>query len=142
MLLHLFVINSLSFRQGALITGVKILAKKSARTLISLALLLWPASSALAATIASQDAAAHFGQMATVTGRAFVTLTPSGEVYLDLDGQGDKAPLSAYVSRWNRPRFQNLSSLNGQIVEISGRIGVFRARPEIFLQDPGQILVK
>lgn len=114
------------------------------KTLISLALL--PASlavsPALADPIASRDAASHMGETATVKGRAFITVMPSGEVYLDLDGQGDGAPLSAYVSRWNRPRFQNLSNLNGRTVEISGRIGVFRARPEIFLQYPEQLTVQ
>ena len=114
------------------------------KTLISLALL--PASLAvspvLADPIASRDAAGHMGETATVKGRASITVMPSGEVYLDLDGQGDSAPLSAYVSRRNRPKFPDLSGLNGRIVEISGRIGVFRARPEIFLEDPGQVAVQ
>ena len=115
-----------------------------AKRLIQLVLLsaLPAASPALADPIASRDAASHIGEIATVKGRVSVTVMPSGEVYLDLDGQGDNAPLSAYVSRWNRPRFGNLSGLAGRTVEISGRIGAFRARPEIFLQDPGQIIAR
>jgi len=116
-------------------------------TRIRLARLVLPlaaffASPALADAIASQDAASHIGESATVKGRVSITFMPSGEVYLDLDGQGDNAPLSAYVSRWNRPRFQDLARLDGRMVEISGWIGAFRARPEIFLQDPGQITTK
>ena len=80
--------------------------------------------------------------MATVKGRVSVTFMPSGEVYMDVDGQGDNAPLSAYISRWNRPRFGDLTRLDGRRVEISGRIGVFRARPEIFLRNPEQLTVE
>lgn len=117
------------------------LTKISAKTLISLTLLpaCLAASPAFADPIASRDAASHIGEIATVKGRVSVTMMPSGEVYLDLDGQGDSALLSAYVSRWNRPKFQDFSRLSGQTIEIFGRIGVFRARPEIFLYDPGQI---
>jgi hypothetical protein len=64
---------------------------------------------------------------------------PSGEVYIDLDGRGDNAPFTGYISRWNRSKFQNLSSLDGKLVELSGRIGTFRFHPEIFLQDPDQL---
>ena len=109
---------------------------------LALALAALSASPALADAIASQDAASHIGERASVKGRVSITFMPSGEVYLDLDGQSDSAPLSAYISRWNRPRFQDLARLDGRMVEISGLIGAFRARPEIFLQEPGQIAVK
>jgi hypothetical protein len=70
-----------------------------------------------------------------------VQRTGSGEIYLDLAGRGDGAPVSAYVSRWNAARFPDLDGLDGKIVAVSGAIGSFRYRPEIFLTDPGQIAV-
>ena len=106
--------------------------------LISLALLLavWPAS---AKPLDARDASRHVGETAKVRGRATLTFMPSGEVYIDLDSRGDNAPLTGYISRWNRSKFQNLSSLDGKLVELSGRIGTFRFHPEIFLQAPDQL---
>ena len=67
---------------------------------------------------------------------------PSGEIYLDLAGRGDNAPLSAYVSRWNAARFANIADLDGKMVAITGAIGTFRYKPEIFLTSPSQIAVR
>jgi hypothetical protein len=115
---------------------------RSAMTLIKTLIFLPAAllaSPALAEPIASRDAAAHVGETVTVKGRASFDLMPSGEIYVDLDGQGDNAPISGYISRWNRGNFQYISNLDGKVVTISGRIAIFRDRPEIFLFDPAQI---
>ena len=115
-----------------------------AKTLISLALLSasLAGTPALADPIASKDAVRYVGETATVYGRATLTFMPSGAIYIDLDGRNDSAPLSGYISRWNRPRFQDMSALNGKEIALSGRIDTFRGRPEIVLQDPGQIAAK
>jgi hypothetical protein len=103
--------------------------------------LIVAAGPACAETIRARDAIDYIGETATVKGRASIQRMGSGEIYLDLDGRGDSAPLSAYVSRWNASRFFDVDDLNGRIVEITGEIGTFRYRPEIFLTDPGQIAV-
>jgi hypothetical protein len=99
------------------------------------------AGSACAETIRAGDAISHIGETATVEGRASIERMGSGEIYLDLEGSGDQAPLSAYISRWNAARFPDIGHLNGKIVAITGEIGMFRYRPEIFLTGPGQIAV-
>ena len=115
--------------------------KSSIKRLIALALLAaW--SSPASAAIPSKDAVRHIGQTVTVSGRATLTVMPSGEVYIDLDGQGENAPLAGYVSRWNRNNFQNLRAFNGKVIQIRGQIATFRDQPQIFLRDPSQIRVK
>jgi len=109
--------------------------------LVSLVLLGFAPAQASAMAIWATDAPDHVGQTATVVGKASVQRMPSGEIYLDLQGRGDDAPLSAYVSRWNASRFPDIAGLDGQWVAIRGPIGAFRYRPEIFLTDPGQIAV-
>jgi len=110
------------------------------KTLLAALLLLpLPPGPALAQTIAAQDAPAYFGRSVTVVGRARVQTMASGEIYLDLEGKGDGAPISAYVSRWNAGRFWDIGRLDGKRVAVRGEIGSFRYRPEIFLADPGQI---
>jgi len=100
------------------------------------------AAPASAQTIRPQDAIAHIGETATVEGRAHIQKMPSGEIYLDLAGRGDDAPISGYVSRWNAAQFPDIASLDGKRVAITGMIGSFRYRPEIFLTDLGQISAK
>jgi len=70
---------------------------------------------------------------------AALTFMRSGEVYIDLDGHGEGAPVTGYISRWNRAKFQRLSALQGKVIEMSGRIATFRGQPELFLQTPAQI---
>jgi hypothetical protein len=106
-----------------------------------LALALPAATPALAETIPAEAAPFHYGQIATVVGRASIQRMPSGEVYLDLEGRGDGAPVSAYVSRWNAERFPDIANLDGKLVAITGEIDIFRYRPEIFLTNASQIAV-
>ena len=111
------------------------------KMLLAAVLLLPLSDAALAETIPAQEAANHWGETATVVGRASVHKMGSGEIYLDLEGRGDDAPVSAYVSRWNAGPFWDAANLDGKLVAIRGEISFFRGRPEIFLTDPGQIAV-
>jgi hypothetical protein len=106
-----------------------------------LAVFLFPAmtGSAWCETIPARDAPDYYGQSVTVVGRANVQRMGSGEIYLDLGGSGDGAPVTAYVSRWNAGQFFDIGRLDGKLVAVSGDIGSFRYRPEIFVTDPGQI---
>ena len=112
------------------------------RSVLFLIALMLAAAPACAETIPAEDANRHMGETATVEGRASIQKMASGEIYLDLDGRGDGAPLSAYISRWNAARFAGIGELDGKVIAITGAIGSFRYRPEIFLTDPDQIAVK
>jgi hypothetical protein len=90
----------------------------------------------------ADQAAAHIGETATVEGRLSISRTSAGETYLDIGGSGSAAPFSAYVSRGNSGKFQDMDKLNGQNVQVTGQISTFRGKPEIFLTDPGQIAIK
>jgi hypothetical protein len=87
----------------------------------------------------ADQAKAHIGEVATVQGRASMSRTAAGEIYLDIGGSGDGAPVSAYISRQNAGKFLDAAKLDGKDVQITGRISTFRGRPEIFLTDPNQL---
>jgi hypothetical protein len=106
-----------------------------------LALALPVVTQAFAETIPAEEAPAYYGQTATVVGRVSIQRMPSGEIYLDLQGRGDDAPVSAYVSRWNAGRFSDIATLDGKMVAVTGEISDFRYRPEIFLTSASQIAV-
>jgi hypothetical protein len=105
-------------------------------------LLIFVAVPAFGDPIRAKDATAHVGETATVEGRAGIYRMPSGEIYLDLDGSDQNAPVSGYISRWNATRFPDVGDLNGKTVDITGTITTFRKRPEIFISDPSQIAAK
>jgi hypothetical protein len=105
------------------------------------ALLALPGS-AWGAPLPADQAQAHIGEIATIQGRAHVQRTRDGETYLYVGGTGPAAPFSAYVSRWNAVKFQDVDHLDGKEVQITGLISTFRHKPEIFLTDPGQIAAK
>src|SRR4051812_37531764 len=100
------------------------------KILLAAVLLLPLCDAGLAETIPAQNAPGHWGEAATVVGRASVQRMGSGEIYLDLEGQdgdqGDGAPVSAYVSRWNAGLFLDAASLDGKVIAISGDISGFR----------------
>jgi hypothetical protein len=118
----------------------------SVETFAMTASLIFSASIALivaqGGAIKADQARAHIGQTATVEGRVSVSKTPAGEAYLDIGGDGASAPFSAYVSRTNSAKFQDVEKLDGKNVQITGQISTFRGKPEIFLTDPTQIAVK
>lgn len=92
--------------------------------------------------LSADQAKGHVGESATVEGKVSVQRTRDGETYIRVDGQGTEAPMSAYVSRWNKVKFQDVDKLDGMNVQITGRISTFRGKPEIFLTDPSQISAK
>jgi len=93
-------------------------------------------------TLSADQALAHVGETATIEGKVSVQRTRDGETYIRVDGQGSDAPMSAYVSRWNKSKFQDVDKLDGKKAQITGQISTFRGKPEIFLTDPGQITAK
>lgn len=111
------------------------------KTVLISSLLLSGLMPAFAGTISARDAPGYYGRSATVVGRASVQRMASGEIYIDLEGTGDGAPVSAYVSRWNAARFSGLADIDGKLVAVRGEIGSFRYRREIFLTDSNQIAV-
>src|ERR1044071_6424092 len=89
-----------------------------------LAVFLSPAMAAPAwgETIPANAAPDHYGQSVTVVGQASVERMTSGEIYLDLGGSGDGAPVTAYISRWNAGQFFDIGRLDGKLVAIRGDI--------------------
>jgi hypothetical protein len=99
------------------------------------------AASVCGTPLRADQVEARVGETATVQGRASMERTRAGEIYLDVGGTGEGAPVSAYISRWNAAKFPDVAKLDGGCVQITGRISTFRGRPEIFLTDPSQIAI-
>ena len=73
-------------------------------------------------TLSADQARAHVGETATVEGKVSIQRTRDGETYIHVDGNGPDAPMSAYVSRWNKGKFQDVDKLDGKNARITGQI--------------------
>jgi hypothetical protein len=90
--------------------------------------------------IADTDAAAHVGQVATVEGLvANVFVSSKGICFLDFEGAYPNEVFSGVVFSSSAARFGNLTTYRGKRVQITGQIRLYKGKPEIILESPGQL---
>jgi hypothetical protein len=112
------------------------------RTALAFFLLL-VAAPAFAADIAAKDAAAHIGQLATVVGVVDnVHQSRSNMIFIDIGGAYPNNAFSAVVLAKDVGKFPNLLPLKGKRVGISGKIEIYRNKPEIVLQRADQLKMR
>jgi hypothetical protein len=98
---------------------------------------------AVAADIAVKDAAAHVGQMATVVGMVDnVHRSRSNMIFVDMGGSYPNNAFSAVVLAKDAGKFPNLMPLKGRKVGISGKIEIYRNKPEIVLHTADQVKMR
>lgn len=86
------------------------------------------------------DAPAHVGQVASVRGllvKAYTSKT--GTVFLDFCQSYKNCPFSGVIFADDVKKFGDLSSYEGAVVTLSGKISAYEGRAEIILSDPKQI---
>jgi DNA/RNA endonuclease YhcR with UshA esterase domain len=94
--------------------------------------------------IAAADAKAHVGQTLTVEGVVSeVHTAASGRAtFIDFGGRYPNNTFTAVIFSRDVTKFSNVDALNGKTVDITGPVRVHNGRPEIILNDPGQIKAK
>lgn len=94
-------------------------------------------------TIGPADAAAHIGQTVTVEGAVqAVHVARSGVTFLDMGGQYPNNAFAGVVFKDDAARLPDLAALNGEVVEITGPVRLYRGKPEIIVKSADQIKVK
>jgi hypothetical protein len=87
-----------------------------------------------------RQASLHTGENGCVTGRVLRVFTSrSGNTFLDFCQNYRQCPFSTVIFGSDRPRFGNLSALEGREIEIVGQIVTYGGHAEIVLHDPKQI---
>ena len=91
--------------------------------------------------IAAADAKAHVGQTVTVEGVVSeVHTAASGRAtFIDIGGRYPNNTFTAVI--FSRD-VSNVDAFNGKTVDITGPVRLHNGRPEIILDDPGQIKAK
>jgi hypothetical protein len=101
-------------------------------------------ASARAETIQACDADKYVGKLVTVEGLVDdVHRAASGKVtFLDMCGDYPNNGLGVPLFSDDAPKFPDIDSLKGKVIDVTGVIKLYKGRPEIILNDPGQLKVK
>ena len=101
-------------------------------------------ASAKAETIQPGDAAKYVGKSVTVEGPVSeVHHTASGKaIFVDMGGRYPNNIFSGVLFSDEASKFPEIDSLEGKVIDISGTVKLYQGRPEIILNDPGQIKTK
>jgi hypothetical protein len=87
-----------------------------------------------------QDAKTVEGKPACITGKVLkVAQSQSGHWYLDFCENYRECPFTVFVPRSDADRLGNLKTLEGQQVEIYGKVQQYNGRSEIILKDKRQL---
>jgi DNA/RNA endonuclease YhcR with UshA esterase domain len=114
------------------------------RALLLAAGLALTASPALAETVAPNEAQQHVGQTVTVEGVvSAVHHAASGRaIFIDMGGRYPDNSFAAIIFKDDARKFPDIDSLDGKTVDVTGPIRLHNGKPEIILNDPGQIKAK
>lgn len=101
------------------------------------------AAPARAQTIAPSEAQAHVGQTVTIEGAVSnVHRLNSGITFIDLGGRYPDNVFTAVILAADAGKFSNLSAFEGKTVDITGKVQLYKGKPEIVLNDAGQLKSK
>ncbi|MGH8228789.1 MAG: S1/P1 nuclease [Steroidobacteraceae bacterium] len=92
------------------------------------------------AVVTAADAASYVGRTVTVQGVVSdVHTTGSGVTFIDLGGRYPRNAFTAVIFAENAAAFSDTAALSGNVVEITGRVRLYRGKPEIILRSESQL---
>ena len=101
------------------------------------------AASAIAqapATYTAAEAAKHVGEIATVTDRVDgVHQSSKGNIFLNMGGKYPNQAFTAFIPSASAAQFSQPQQYEGRTVAVSGKITLYRGKPEIIVTSPAQV---
>ena len=95
------------------------------------------------ATYTAAEAAKHVGEIATVTDRVDgVHQSSKGNIFLNMGGKYPNQAFTAFIPSSSAGQFSNPQQYEGRTVSVSGKISLYKGKPEIIVNSPSQITVK
>ena len=89
------------------------------------------------------EAARHVGETATVTDRVDgVHQSGKGNIFLNMGGKYQNQAFTAFIPSASAAQFSNAQQYEGRTVCVSGKIALYKGKPEIIVNSPSQISVK
>ena len=94
-------------------------------------------------TYTAADAAKHVGEIATVTDRVDgVHQSGKGNIFLNMGGKYPNQAFTAFIPSSSAGQFTNPQQYEGRTVGVSGKIALYKGKPEIIVNSPSQITLK
>jgi DNA/RNA endonuclease YhcR with UshA esterase domain len=116
------------------------------KTKIFLALLLVGVAALVVAqtpTYTATEAAKHVGEIATITDTvAGVHQSGKGNIFLNMGGKYPNQAFTAFIPTSSAAQFSNPQQYEGKTVAVSGKITLYRGKPEIIVTNVSQIIAK
>jgi DNA/RNA endonuclease YhcR with UshA esterase domain len=92
---------------------------------------------------APAEAAEHVGETATITGAVDgVHQSGKGNIFLNMGGKYPNQAFTAFIPSANAAQFSKPQQYEGRTVSVSGKISLYKGKPEIIVNSPSQISVK
>jgi len=86
------------------------------------------------------EAAKHVGETATVTDKvANVFESKAGNIFLNFGPRYPNQVFTAFIPKDSADQFPNVKELNGRTVSITGKIVLYKGKPEIVLDHPSKL---
>jgi hypothetical protein len=121
-----------------------ILSMRKGMKPLLMALLLIPVAYCHAAPILPEEAKNHVGENASVRGLVEqVSVSKKGHMFLNCGGQYPNHIFTGFIPARNVAAvggLQFLQSLAGNPITLSGKIELYKGRPEIVISSPSQIV--
>jgi DNA/RNA endonuclease YhcR with UshA esterase domain len=96
--------------------------------------------SAQTSNYTAADAAKHVGETATVTDRVDgVHQSGKGNIFLNMGGKYPNQAFTAFIPSGSAGQFSNPQQYEGKTVSVSGKITLYRGKPEIVVTSSSQI---
>src|SRR5205809_5141899 len=94
-------------------------------------------------TYTAVEAAKHVGETATVTDKVDgVHQSGKGNIFLNMGGTYPNQAFTASITARSASKFRNPQQYEGRIVAVSGKITLYRGKPEIIVTSLSQISEK
>jgi DNA/RNA endonuclease YhcR with UshA esterase domain len=92
------------------------------------------------AEYSASDAAKHVGESATVTDIVSnVHESGKGNIFLNMGGAYPNQAFTGFIPASAASKFSDARQYGGQTVSISGKISLYKGKPEIVINSPSQI---
>jgi hypothetical protein len=112
------------------------------KTLLTLSAVIW-AGWVIAQTpsvYTACEAGKHVGETATVTDKVDgVHQSAKGNIFLNMCGKYPNQGFTAFIPSASAAQFPHAQEYEGKTVAVSGKITLYRGKPEIIVNAPGQI---
>jgi DNA/RNA endonuclease YhcR with UshA esterase domain len=94
-------------------------------------------------TYTATEAAKHVGEIATVTDKVDgVHQSGKGNIFLNMGGKYPNQAFTAFIPTSSAAQFSNPQQYEGKTVAVSGKITLYRGKPEIGVTNVSQIIIR